>query len=124
MERAAQVEYNASANRAIFNRGCSEVSLKRLTFYFAAGLFAGVALMAAAAVPSQMHITPASLTAAKSLGSSGAPIRIDEFSDFECPACGNFYRNTLRQVIDNYVSAGKVFVVHHDFPLSMHAHSR
>jgi protein-disulfide isomerase len=124
MERAAQVEYNASANHAIFNRGCSEVSLKRLTFLFAAALFAGLAAMAAAGVPAQMHITPSSLTAAKSLGSSSAPIRIDEFSDFQCPACGNFYRNTLRQVIDNYVSAGKVFVVHHDFPLNMHAHSR
>jgi protein-disulfide isomerase len=29
----------------------------------------------------------------------------------------------LRQVIDNYVSTGKVFVVHHDFPLNMHSHS-
>lgn len=80
--------------------------------------------MAAATPPAQMHITPESLTAAKSLGSSSAPIRIDEFSDFECPACRNFYQNTLRQVIDNYVSTGKVYVVHHDFPLSMHPYSR
>jgi protein-disulfide isomerase len=26
-------------------------------------------------------------------------------------------------VIDNYVSSGKVYLVHHDFPLSMHSHS-
>jgi protein-disulfide isomerase len=97
--------------------------LKRVGFFVIAGLIASVALAAAAAAPAQMHLTPESLTAAKSLGSSSAPIRVDEFSDFQCPACGNFYRNTLRQVIDNYVSTGKVFVVHHDFPLNMHSHS-
>jgi len=97
--------------------------LKRIGFFVIAGLIAGAALAAAAAAPAQLHLTPESLTAAKSLGSSSAPIRIDEFSDFQCPACGNFYRNTLRLVIDNYVSTGKVFVVHHDFPLNMHSHS-
>lgn len=97
--------------------------MKRVGFFVIAGLIASVALAAAAAAPAQMHLTPESLTAAKSLGSSSAPIRVDEFSDFQCPACGNFYRNTLRQVIDNYVSTGKVFVVHHDFPLNMHSHS-
>lgn len=100
--------------------------MKPVRFYLLAGLLAGTAMMAAATkpIPSQARITPESLSAAKSLGSSSAPVRIDEYSDFQCPACGNFYRNTLRQVIDNYVSTGKVFVVHHDFPLSMHSHSR
>jgi protein-disulfide isomerase len=98
--------------------------LKRVGFILTAGLIASAALLAAAGTPAQMRLSPESLTAAKSLGSSSAPVRIDEFSDFQCPACGNFYRNTLRQVIDNYVSTGKVFVVHHDFPLSMHSHSR
>jgi protein-disulfide isomerase len=98
--------------------------LKRVGFFLVAGLIAGVALSALAATPAQIRLTPESLTAAKSLGSPSAPVRIDEFSDFQCPACGNFYRNTMRQVIDNYVSTGKVFVVHHDFPLSMHSHSR
>jgi len=122
MERAAQLEYNASANRATRRRGGCEDKLKRLAFYFSAIVLAGVAFVAAAAAPPQVHFTPQSLTAAKSLGSSSAPIRIDEFSDFECPACRNFYESTLRLVIDNYVSTGKVFVVHHDFPL--HPHSR
>jgi protein-disulfide isomerase len=120
VERAAHLEYNASANRVISRRGACEDKLKRLAFYLSAIVLAGVAFVAAA--PPQVHFTPQSLTAAKSLGSSSAPIRIDEFSDFECPACRNFYENTLRLVIDNYVSTGKVFVVHHDFPL--HQHSR
>ena len=98
--------------------------MKRIAIYLITGLLAGIALAAASATPQQIHITSEALTTAKSLGSSSAPVRIDEFSDFQCPACGNFYRNTLRLVIDNYVSTGKVYVVHHDFPLNMHAHSR
>jgi protein-disulfide isomerase len=31
---------------------------------------------------------------------------------------------TSRQVTDNYVTTGKVFVIHRDFPLPMHAYSR
>ena len=34
-----------------------------------------------------------------------------------------FFLTTTQQIIDNYVSSGKVYLVHHDFPLSMHSHS-
>jgi protein-disulfide isomerase len=98
--------------------------LKNVAFCLIAGLLAGVALAATTTTPAQIRVTPAALTAAKSVGSSSAPIRIDEFSDFECPMCRTFYQGTLRLVIDNYASTGKVFVVHHDFPWSFHAHSR
>ncbi|MHB8525435.1 MAG: DsbA family protein [Candidatus Acidiferrales bacterium] len=64
------------------------------------------------------------LSAEKSLGSPSAPIRIDVFSDYECPACGHFYEGTLRPLIDDYVASGKVYLVHHDFPLPMHKYSR
>jgi len=60
----------------------------------------------------------------KEIGSKDAPIVIEVFSDFECPACRSFYETTLRQVIDNYVSTGKVLLIHRDFPLQMHAYSR
>lgn len=46
------------------------------------------------------------------------------FSDFQCPACRELYLNVVRQVIDNYVSAGKVYLIHRDFPLPAHQHSR
>lgn len=64
------------------------------------------------------------LSAEKSLGSPNASIRIDVFSDYECPACDNFYEGTLRPMIDDYVASGKVYLVHHDFPLPMHKYSR
>jgi len=78
----------------------------------------------ASAPAAQTRITPTSVTYAKSLGSSSAPIRIEVFSDYECPVCRIFYLGTLRQVIDNYVSTGKVYLIHHDFPITGHAYSR
>jgi protein-disulfide isomerase len=49
---------------------------------------------------------------------------MEVFSDFQCPACKTLFTTTNRQLMDNYVSTGKVYLVHRDFPLAMHAHSR
>jgi protein-disulfide isomerase len=49
---------------------------------------------------------------------------MEVFEDFQCPACGNFYETSLKQVIDNYVNTGKVYLVHRDFPLDMHPYAR
>ena len=57
-------------------------------------------------------------------GSKNAPIVMEVFSDFQCPACKTLYTTTNREVMDNYVSTGKVYLVHRDFPLPMHAHSQ
>jgi protein-disulfide isomerase len=57
-------------------------------------------------------------------GSKSAPIVMEVFSDFQCPACKTLFMTTNRQVLDNYVSTGKVYLVHRDFPLPMHAHSQ
>ena len=46
------------------------------------------------------------------------------FGDFECPACRAFFEQTVKQVIDDYVVPGKVYLVHHDFPLDMHPYAR
>lgn len=66
----------------------------------------------------------AAIAEQKAFGVKTAPIRIDEFSDFECPACRALYMQTLRPLVDDYVSSGKVYLVHHDFPLPMHPYSR
>lgn len=61
----------------------------------------------------------------KALGLKSAPVTIEVFSDFQCPACGAFYEQTLRPVIDNYVASGKVYLVHRDFPLEqVHKYAR
>ncbi|MGA7030593.1 MAG: thioredoxin domain-containing protein, partial [Candidatus Acidiferrales bacterium] len=56
----------------------------------------------------------------KSLGNKNAPITMEVFSDYQCPSCGNFFENTLRPMINDYVAQGKVYLIHHDFPLQMH----
>jgi protein-disulfide isomerase len=60
----------------------------------------------------------------KAFGSKTAPVIMEVFSDFQCPACKNLYLTTNRQLMDNYVSTGKVYLIHRDFPLAMHAYSR
>jgi len=60
----------------------------------------------------------------KAFGSKTAPITMEVFSDFQCPACKSFYNGTNRQLMDNYVSTGKIFLIHRDFPLPVHAYSR
>ncbi len=72
----------------------------------------------------QTKVAAAEITPLKALGSKSAPITIEVFSDFQCPACKRTFEETLRPVIDNYVTTGKVYLVHRDFPLSVHAHSR
>lgn len=77
-----------------------------------------------AAVVSSEKLTSDQLTAAKSLGMKNAPIMIEDFADFQCPSCKALFEATTEQVIKNYVDTGKVYLVHHDFPLPMHSHSR
>jgi protein-disulfide isomerase len=60
----------------------------------------------------------------EALGSKSAPVVMEVFSDFQCPACKTLFVSTNRQLMDNYVSTGKVYLIHRDFPLPMHAHSR
>ncbi len=59
----------------------------------------------------------------RSRGSSSAPIVIDVYSDFQCPACKMLYERTLGPLAYDYVDKGKVYLVHHEFPLPMHAHA-
>jgi protein-disulfide isomerase len=88
-----------------------------------ASLAVAAALMAPA-LAGQARLTPAELTAAKSIGSRQAPITLEIFSDYQCPDCKRMHITTTRQVIDNYVASGKVYLIHRDFPLSMHTYSR
>ncbi len=67
---------------------------------------------------------PAKPIFGRALGNPSAPIRIDLFSDYQCPSCKLFHQQTEGALIDNYVKTGKVYLVHREFPLPMHAHAR
>lgn len=53
------------------------------------------------------------------LGSRDAKVTIIEFSDYQCPFCRSFWRDTLNQIKQEYIDSGKsVEFVYRDFPLS------
>jgi protein-disulfide isomerase len=60
----------------------------------------------------------------KAFGSKNAPVTMEIFSDFQCPACKQLFTTTNQRVMENYVDTGKIYLVHRDFPLPMHAYSR
>jgi protein-disulfide isomerase len=57
-------------------------------------------------------------------GSLNSPIRIEVFSDFQCPACRELFLGTIRQVLQDYSSKDKVCVIYHEFPLPMHQYAK
>jgi len=60
----------------------------------------------------------------RAYGSKNAPIAMEVFSDFQCPACKQLYKTTNQLLLDNYVNTNKVYLIHRDFPLPMHAYSK
>lgn len=60
-------------------------------------------------------------------GRPGAPIKIEVFSDYQCPRCRQFYLESLKPFLADYIEAGKInkiYVVYHDYPLEMHKFAR
>jgi protein-disulfide isomerase len=95
-----------------------------LAIFSVLGVLGLSVVLLAMAKPPQNPGDVSDLDAHKAFGSKTAPLVLEVFSDFQCPACKTLYTTTNRQLIDNYVSNGKVFLIHRDFPLPMHAHSR
>ena len=60
----------------------------------------------------------------KTRGVPMAAVTIEVFSDFQCPACKALHEETLKPLVADYVDKGKVYLVHRDFPLPMHAYAR
>jgi protein-disulfide isomerase/uncharacterized membrane protein len=50
------------------------------------------------------------------LGPPGAPLKVEEFTDYQCPHCGNAH-TVMMEVMRKF--PGKVHLVHRDFPLDM-----
>lgn len=77
------------------------------------------AALAAALLATSLHAA-----SGKAQGTATARLVIELYSDFECPACKGLHEQTIQPLIRDYVRAGKVYLIHKDFPLPMHAHSR
>lgn len=51
-------------------------------------------------------------------GNPQAPLVIQEFADYQCPACATFAALTARGIDEQYVKTGKVHWIFYDFPLT------
>jgi protein-disulfide isomerase len=90
------------------------------------GLIAlGASLIVLAVIAPQLRgvgeiitVTPASLPNVDglSLGDANAPVTIDVFEDFQCPACKYFTESVQPLVIENLVATGKARYVFHNYP--------
>jgi protein-disulfide isomerase len=61
--------------------------------------------------------TPADLvdpTNPRAVGPASAPVTVDIWSDFQCPYCGDWARQTAPDLISTYVASGKVRLVYRD----------
>lgn len=99
-------------------------------------IVAGVAIIAIAIVlvVALPQLTPAGTIAEHPLmnrpqvklngmGDPNAPVKIIEYSDFQCPYCGKFTLDTEQQLIDAYIATGKVYFEYHSFGVFIGAES-
>jgi len=87
---------------------------------FAAALFAGILLPAAAAA--EILSTEEALTE-RVIGNSEAPITIIEYASLTCPHCANFHAETLPQIKKDWIETGKAKLIYRDYPLDKYAAS-
>lgn len=78
----------------------------------------GTVQQAAANVPQVGGVVNVSADDDAVLGDSNALITLIEFSDFQCPFCRKFYKETLPQIKKEYILTGKAKLVYRDFPLT------
>jgi protein-disulfide isomerase len=60
----------------------------------------------------------------RAVGPVTAAVRIDLFSDFQCPACKALHEQTIKRVKEEFAQTGKIRLVHHDFPLPQHQYAK
>jgi protein-disulfide isomerase len=83
--------------------------MRRVPFLLLAGL------AALAAVPARPN--------PRAIGSPNAPITIELFSDFECPACRTLHELILPRLLRDFIVPGKVYLIHREFPLPQHRYA-
>jgi protein-disulfide isomerase len=67
-----------------------------------------------------LPVEPISLEGAPTSGSPTAKVALVVYSDFQCPFCARFARETLPTLEQQYVATGKVLLAFRQFPLDIH----
>ncbi len=58
------------------------------------------------------------------MGAENATVTVTEFSDFQCPFCFRFFRDTEPQIKKEYIDTGKVKFVYKHFPIPTHSNAQ
>ena len=80
-------------------------------------------LLQARPVADALPKEPISITNEPFKGEGGAKVAVIEFSDYQCPFCARYSKDTFAQIEDDYVDTGKVKYVFRDLPLPFHKHA-
>jgi len=78
-----------------------------------------VLLMAGGRAPSPEPARPETINIANSpsVGEQSARLVVVEFSDYQCPYCSRFFRDTMPLIEQEYINTGKVKYVFRNLPL-------
>lgn len=111
----------------------SQRERKRRQNWIIMGVVSVVAMIAVAALillntansqatgePPAATTLPAELISGSTKGRADAPVKVEVFSDFECPACKNFALGLEKQLDENYIATGKVLFDYKHYPLPQH----
>ncbi|MDI6768764.1 MAG: DsbA family protein [Anaerolineales bacterium] len=66
-----------------------------------------------------VQITPQAFSAPvnrNAIGNPDAPVKVDVWEDFQCPACARYSENVEKLIFQNYVETGKVYYTFRHFP--------
>jgi|SRR5581483_2323117 len=58
----------------------------------------------------------------RAFGNPSAPVRIEVFSDFSCPHCKVLHETMMPQMMREYISTNKVYLIDRAFPLGGQQH--
>ncbi|HUI79802.1 MAG TPA: thioredoxin domain-containing protein [Bryobacteraceae bacterium] len=67
---------------------------------------------------------PSRVDTAKTFGNPAAPITLELFSDYQCPACRAFHMQILPPLMREFVFPGRAYLVYKEFPLNQHSHAK
>jgi protein-disulfide isomerase len=67
---------------------------------------------------------PSRIDTAKTFGNPAAPLTIELFSDYQCPACRALHMQIIPSLLKDYVFPGRAYLVYKEFPLNQHMHAK